>query len=78
MSQKLEDSHNVPKAYCTILNRLIYNKEIPAILHLFVDGNFISDFCAKANILNNYFTSTCTPRKMEVLYHIFHTKQTQE
>ena len=57
VSKKLEDSHTAPKAYLTILNLLIYNKKIPAILSLFVDGNFISDFCAKANIFNNYFTS---------------------
>ena len=51
MSKKLEDS----KAYWTILNRLIYSKKIPAIPLLFVDGNFISDFCVKVNIFNNYF-----------------------
>ena len=62
-SKKLEDSHTALKAYWTILNRLIYNKKIPAIPPLFVDGNFISDFCAKANIFNNYFASVCTPIK---------------
>ena len=46
VSKKLQDSHTAPKAYLTILNRLIYNKKIPVILSLFVDGNFISDFCA--------------------------------
>ena len=63
MSKKIEDSHTAPKAYWTILNRLIYNKKIPAIPPLFVDGNFISDFCAKTNIFNNYFASICTPIK---------------
>ena len=63
MSKKLEDSHTAPKAYWTILNRLIYNKKIPAIPPLFVDGNFISDFCAKANIFSNYSASICTPIK---------------
>ena len=51
MSKKLEDSHTARKVYWTILNRL------------FVDGNFISDFCAKANIFNNYLASICTPIK---------------
>ena len=60
MSKKLEDYHTAPKAYWAILNRLIYNKKILAIPPLFVDRNFISDFCAKANIFNNYFASTCT------------------
>ena len=63
MSKKLEDSHTAPKVYWTILNSLIYNKKIPAIPSLFVDDNFISDFCAKANIFNNYFASICTPIK---------------
>ena len=61
MSTKLEDSHTAPKAYWSILNRLIYNKKIPTIPPLFVDGNFISDFCAKASIFNNYFVSICAP-----------------
>ena len=63
ISEKLEDSHTAPKAYWTILNRLIYNKKIPAIPPLFVEGNFISDFCAKAIIFNNNFASICTPIK---------------
>ena len=63
MGKKLEDSHEAPKAYWTISNHLINNKKIPAILSLFVDGNTISDFCAKANIFNNYFASICTPIK---------------
>ena len=63
MSKKLEDSHTAPKAYWTILNRLIYNKNIPAIPPLFADGNIISDICTKANFFNNYFASICTPIK---------------
>ena len=63
MSKTLEDSHTAPKACWTMLNRLIYNKKNPEISPLFVDGNFISDFCAKANIFNNYFASICTPIK---------------
>ena len=56
MSEKLEGSHTAPKAYCTILNRLIYNKKVPAIPPLLVDGNFLQTF-------SNYFASTCTPIK---------------
>ena len=78
MTKKPEDSHTAPKAYWTILNRLICNKKIPAIPSLFVDGSFISDFCAKANIFNNYFASVCTPVKKQVYYHLFSTKQTQD
>ena len=51
------------KAYWTIWNRLIYNKKFPVKPPRFVDGNFISDFCGKANIFDNYFASICTPIK---------------
>ena len=61
MSKKLEDSKTAPKAYWTILNRLIYNKKIPAIPPLFVKGNLVSDFSLKANIFNDFYASICTP-----------------
>ena len=31
MTSKLEDSHTAPKTYCTLLNRLLYNKKIPPV-----------------------------------------------
>ena len=46
-----------------ILNRFLYNKKIPAVPPLLVDGTFISDFCEKANLFNNFFASICTPIK---------------
>ena len=61
MSKKLEDSKTAPKAYWTILNRLIYNKKIPAIPPLFVKGNFVLDFSLKANLFNHFYASICTP-----------------
>ena len=36
-------------------------KKIPAIPPLLVDGKFVSDFCEKANLFNNFFSSICTP-----------------
>ena len=48
MATKLEYSNAVPKTYWAILNRLLYNKKIPAIPPLFVDGSFISDCCKKS------------------------------
>ena len=63
MTSKLEDSNTASKTYWSILNRFLYNKKIPAIPPLLVDGNFISDFCEKANLFNNFFASTCTPIK---------------
>ena len=49
MTSKLEDAFSTPKTYWTIINHLLYNKNIPAILPLLVDGNFVSDFNKKAN-----------------------------
>ena len=62
-TSKLEDSNTAPKTCWSILNRFLYNKKIPAIPPLLVDGTFISDFCEKANLFNNFFTSICTPIK---------------
>ena len=63
MTIKLEHSNTAPKTDWTILNRLLYNKTVPTIPHLFVDSSFISDYCKKANTLNNFFNSICTPIK---------------
>ena len=61
MTKKLADSNTSSKSYWTILNRLLYNKKLPTIPPLLVDGKMVSDFCKKANIFNNFFTSICTP-----------------
>ena len=63
MTTKLEHSNTVSKTYWSMLNRLLYNKMIPAIPPLFVDGSFISDYCKKENLFNNFFVSICTPIK---------------
>ena len=63
MASKLEDAFSAPKTYWTIINHLLYNKKIPAIPPLLVDGNFVSDFNKKANPFNNFFASICTPIK---------------
>ena len=63
MTSKIEDSNTAPKTYWSILNRFLYDKNIPAIPPLLVDGAFISDFCEKANLFNNFFASICTPIK---------------
>ena len=60
MTSKLEDSNTAPKTYWSILNRFLYNKKIPAIPPLLVDGTFISDFSGKANLFNNFFAFICT------------------
>ena len=63
MTSKLEDSSTAPKTYWSILDRFLYNKKIPTIPLLPVDGNFISNFCEKVNLFNNFFTSICTSIK---------------
>ena len=57
MTTKLEHSNTTLKTYWTILNRLLYHKKIPAISPLLVDGSFISDYCKKANLFNNFFVT---------------------
>ena len=63
MTTKLEHSNAAPKTYWAILNRLLYNKKVPAIPPLFFDGSFISGYCKKAILFNNFFVSICTPIK---------------
>ena len=61
MTSKLADSQAAPKTCSAFLNRLPYDKKIPAIPPLLVDGKFVSDFYEKANIFKNFFASICTP-----------------
>ena len=51
MSIKFEDSNKASKTYWVILNRLVYNKTIPAIPPLLIDGSFVLDYRKKGNIL---------------------------
>ena len=78
MTTKLEDSNTAPKSYWAILNRLLYNKKIPAIPPLLVDGSFISDYREKANVFNGFFATICTPVKTTVYYLPFYTRPTSE
>ena len=64
-TSKLEDLNTASKSYWSILNRFLYNKKTPAIAPLFVYRNFISDFCEKENLFNNFFASICIPIKTD-------------
>ena len=56
MTTKFEDSNTAPKTDWAILNHLLYNKKIPDIPPLFVNGSFISgNGKKKANLFNNFF-----------------------
>ena len=57
IATKLEDAFTAPKPHWTIRNYLLYNKKIPAIPPLLVDGNFVSDSSKNANLFNNFFSS---------------------
>ena len=73
----LEHSNTAPKTYWAILNRLLYNKKIPAISPSFFDGSFISDYCKKANLFNNFFISICTPITYSVLPPVLYKTNTR-
>ena len=57
MTNKLNDPKEAPKTYWSIYNRFLYNKKIPAIPPLLVNGRFFSDLCTKANLFNDLFVS---------------------
>ena len=61
MTKKVADSNTSSNSYWTILNCLIYDKNLQTIPPLLVDGKMVSEFCKKANIFNNFFASICTP-----------------
>ena len=78
MTSKLEDCNTASKTCWSILNPFFYNKNIPAIPPVLVDGSFISDFCEKANLFNNFFASICTPIKIIADHPLLSIKQTIE
>ena len=67
MTTKLKHSNTAPKMYWAILNRLPYTKD-PAIPLLFVDGSFISEYCKKTNLFNNFFVSICPLTKSNSVF----------
>ena len=61
MTEKLQNRSTAAKTHWAILSRLLYNKKIPAISLVPADGKFVLDFCEKANLFNNLFSSVCRP-----------------
>ena len=49
------------KTYWSILKRLFNEKKVPIIPPLLINNKLESDFRIKANYLNSFFTSKCTP-----------------
>ena len=77
MTSKREDSNTASKTYWSILNRFLYNKKIRTIPPLLVDGNFISNFCEKANLFNNGFDSFVRLQKIIADYLLLSIKKHQ-
>ena len=71
INDKLKIASTALKTYWDILNCLLYNKKIPAIPPLLADGKFVSDFCEKANLFNNFFHQYVHQYKIQVFYHLF-------
>ena len=61
MTNKFHYPKAAPKTCWSILNRFLYNKKIPPITPLLVNGKFVSEFRTKANLFNDFFASICTP-----------------
>ena len=55
MTNKLNHPKLAPKTYWSISNRFLYNKKIPAVPLLLVNGKFVSEFSTKANLFNDLF-----------------------
>ena len=52
-------------------NQTTSQLKIPAVPPLLVNGKFISDFCEKVNLFNNFFASICTPIKNSSVLPVF-------
>ena len=63
MSANLDNTKSVPKTYWSIINKFLSNKKIPIIQPIHVNGELVSDFKRKANMLNNLIVSLSTPIK---------------
>ena len=61
ITAKLQDPKTAVKMYWAVLIRL----------RLLVNGKFISDFCEKVNLFNNFFASICTPIKNSSVLPVF-------
>ena len=61
LSDKLNDPHTSAKSYWSILKILYNGKKIPLIPPILINNKLISNVKGKANDLNAFFASQCTP-----------------
>ena len=59
LSIKLLNPKTSSKAYWSILKSFVNDKKIPIIPPLYHNGNLITDFCQKAELLNFFFAEQC-------------------
>ena len=60
LTAKLNNPSTSAKAYWSILKTFVNGKKIPSIPPLFSNGQSVTDFLAKANIFNRFFSQQCT------------------
>ena len=63
LSRKLNNPSTRSKTYCSILKSFYKGNKFPLIPPLLVNNKIASDFTEKANFLNVFFSSRCTPNK---------------
>ena len=61
LSDKLNDPHSSAKSYWSILKSLYNGKKISLIPPILINIKLISNFKEKANHVNAFFASCCTP-----------------
>ena len=61
LAQKLNDPSASSKSYWFILKRFYNGKKVPVIPPLLINNKLESDFEIKANYLNGFFVSKCSP-----------------
>ena len=61
MTSKLNNPKAAPKTHLPILNQFLYNKKMPSMPSFLVNNIFLSDFCVKANLFNDFFASISRP-----------------
>ena len=61
LGKKPNDPTLQSKTYWSILKGFCNNKRVPVIPPLLVNNKFVTDFKAKANTFNDFFSKQCTP-----------------
>ena len=72
MTKKVTNVSKNFAAYWSLLRRLLNNKKIPLIPHLFHENKFVTDFKEKAALFNSHFVTQCPliSNSSKLLWHI--------